>query len=174
MALGTFQSNFHENSRQVNMQIDYLVNHQQFIPALAAWHHAMWGALNPGSSLERRIAHLTSHIGQPAIPMTLVAFAGETVLGSASLVQNDLTTHPHLSPFLASVYVGEPYRGQGIASALVARIGEETKKLGIEKLYLITPDQQSLYARLGWGEEEVVDYRGERDTLMSIVVASAV
>lgn len=150
------------------MQIDYLVNHPHFIPTLAAWHHEMWGELAPGSTVEKRIARLTSHVGQPAVPTTLVAFEQETVFGSASLVQNDLMTHPHLTPFLASVYVGEPYRRCGIASALVERIAIETAKLGVAKLYLITPDQQALYARLGWSEEEVVDYRGERVTLMSI------
>jgi len=151
------------------MQIDYLSNHPVFIPALAAWQHAMWGKLAPGSTVAQRVERLTNHVGKPAIPTTVVAFDGETVFGSASLVQNDLMSHPHLTPFLASVYVGESFRRQGIASALVERIIADARRLGVGKLYLITPDQQALYARLGWQEEEVVHYRGERDTLMSIV-----
>jgi len=128
----------------------------------------MWGELNPGSTVEQRVTRLTSHVGQPAIPTTLVAFENDTVLGSASLVQNDLMSHPHLTPFMASVYVGEPYRRRGVASALVEQMVTAAGQLGVAKLYLITPDQQALYARLGWGAEEVVDYRGERVTLMSI------
>jgi len=150
------------------MQIDYLANHPHFISTLAAWHHAMWGALAPGSTVEQRIARLTGHVGRPAIPTTLVAFDKTTVFGSASLVQNDLTTHPHLTPFLASVYVGEPYRRQGIASALVRQMVTEAGKLGVAKVYLITPDQQALYRKLGWQDEGIVNYRGEQVTLMFI------
>ncbi|MCB0110587.1 MAG: GNAT family N-acetyltransferase [Caldilineaceae bacterium] len=150
------------------MQIDYLANHPHFIPTLAAWHHAMWGALAPGSTVEQRIARLTGHVGRPAIPTTLVAFEDATVFGSASLVPNDLTTHSHLTPFLASVYVGEPYRKRGIASSLVRQMVAAAGELGVAKVYLITPDQQALYRKLGWQDEKVVDYRGERVTLMSI------
>ncbi|MCB0128992.1 MAG: GNAT family N-acetyltransferase [Caldilineaceae bacterium] len=149
------------------MQIDFLTNHPQFIPALAAWHHAMWGELDPEATLQSRIARLKSHTGQPAIPTTVVAFEDGTLLGSASLVKNDLRTHPHLTPFLASVYVGESFRRRGIASALVERVMAEAKGLGVATLYLITPDQQRLYQRLGWQAQEVVPYRGEDVTLMA-------
>lgn len=149
------------------MQIDFLANHPTHIPQLAAWHHAMWGHLDPSATLQGRIERLTSHTGCPAIPTTVIAFDGETLFGSASLVENDLRTHPQLSPFLASVYVAEPYRRRGIAAALVQRIRQETAGIGVEKLYLITPDQQALYGRLGWQRLEEVPYRGETVTLMS-------
>lgn len=153
------------------MQIDFLVNQPQFLQPLAIWHHAMWGALNPQATLAGRIERLQQHIGTPAIPTTVVAFADDTVYGSASLVKNDLTTHPDLTPFLASVYVGEAFRRRGIASALVERVMMEARTLGVAKLYLITPDQQRLYGRLGWVEEQVVPYRGEDVTLMSVAFA---
>lgn len=152
------------------MEIDFLVNHPRFITPLAIWQHAMWGNLNPNATLAGRIERLQSHTGQPAIPTTVVAFAGDTPYGSASLVKNDLTTRPDLSPFLASVYVGEAFRGRGVASALVQRVMAEAKTLGVEKLYLITPDQQRLYSRLGWEEEETIAYRGEDVSLMSVLL----
>jgi hypothetical protein len=30
------------------MQIDYLADHQEFIPTLAHWHHCKWAYLRPG------------------------------------------------------------------------------------------------------------------------------
>lgn len=150
------------------MQLDFLANHPHHIPTLAAWHHAMWGPLDPKVTLQDRIARLASHTGCPAIPTTVIALAGEALLGSASIVVNDLRTRPHLTPFLASVYVAEPYRRRGIASALVQRIMQEAWSMGVAQLYLITPDQQALYGRLGWQRLEEVEYRGERDTLMMV------
>jgi len=156
----------------LRMQIDFLANHPTHIPLLAAWQHAMWGELDPMATVQGRIDRLRSHTGCPAIPTTVIAFEGETLFGSASLVENDLRTYPHLSPFLASVYVAEPYRRRGIASALVRRIMDEAQQLGAAKLYLITPDQQALYGRLGWQSLQEVDYRGELVTIMVAQLAS--
>ena len=149
------------------MQIDFLVNHPQHLPLLAEWQHAMWGHLDPTATLAGRIARLASHVGRPAIPTTIIAFDGEVLFGATSIVENDLRTHPHLSPFIASVYVAAPYRGRGIASALVQRMMAEAQGMAIAKLYLITPDQQALYGRLGWERLAEVPYRGEEVTLMA-------
>ncbi len=149
------------------MQIDFLVNHLHHLPLLAEWQHAMWGHLDPTATLAGRIARLSSHVGRPAIPTTVIAFEGETLFGATSIVENDLRTHPHLSPFIASVYIGEPYRRRGIAAALVQRMMQEAAGMGVAKLYLITPDQQALYGRLGWERMDEVPYRGEEVTLMA-------
>ena len=69
--------------------------------------------------------------------------------------------------WLASVYVAEPHRRRGIGGALVRRVMQEADSLGVETLYLITPDQQRFYAGLGWQAWMPVDYRGERVTIMT-------
>jgi len=38
----------------------------------------------------------------------------------------------------------------GIASALTQRIASEASRFGFSRLYLFTPHNESLYARLGW------------------------
>jgi N-acetylglutamate synthase-like GNAT family acetyltransferase len=92
------------------------------------------------------------------------------------VVENDLRSYPHLSPFLASVYVAEAYRRRGIASALVQRVMAEVQDMGLAKLYLITPDQQAFYGRLGWQPLQEMPYRGEAITLMvaSLALPAAV
>ncbi|MEZ4658174.1 MAG: GNAT family N-acetyltransferase [Caldilineaceae bacterium] len=148
------------------MQIHYLADKPEHIPQLAEWHHAFWGHLNPGATLEKRIASLQKQAQIGAIPTAFVATDGDATLGSTSLVINDLSTHPHLTPWLASVYVAAPYRRRGVGGALVRRVMQEAGALGVETLHLITPDQQRFYAGLGWQEWMPVEYRGETVTIM--------
>ncbi len=150
------------------MKITDLIEYPEHIPLLSSWHQAEWGHLNPGSTAHGRADQLRLHGTRLGIPVTFIAIKDNVLLGSASLVANDLTTHPHLTPFLASVYVAPAYRQQGIASALVRHAVLAAGQFGVTTVYLITPDQQGLYARLGWAEVEQVRYRGELLTLMQI------
>ncbi|CAN5855858.1 GNAT family N-acetyltransferase [soil metagenome] len=155
------------------MHIAYLTEYPHYIPTLAAWHQAEWGHLNANSTAEARAERLQQQIGRTGIPTTLIAVEDDTLLGSASLVENDLNTHPQLMPFLASVYVAPAYRRRGIASALVRRIVDEARQLKLPRIYLITPNQQRLYANLGWTVLEQVHYRGELVTLMTVTCATS-
>ena len=92
---------------------------------------------------------------------------GETPVGTASLIADDMSIRRELSPWLASVFVVPEYRGQGIASTLVRRVEAEATASGFERFYLYTPDQQALYRRLGWQNEENVEYRREHVTVMA-------
>jgi GNAT superfamily N-acetyltransferase len=150
------------------MQIAYLADHPRHISTVALWLYEEWGRLNPGDSLEGRVARLSTHTGRPGIPTTLIALENETLLGSASLVENDLTSHPHLTPFMASVYVQPDHRRRGIATVLVQKVMATANQLGVNILYLITHDQQRLYTKLGWAALEELDYRGESVTLMQV------
>ncbi|MHB0775941.1 GNAT family N-acetyltransferase [Halomonas sp. WWR20] len=58
------------------------------------------------------------------------------------------------------------WRGQGVASALVRRVEQQARAAGIGRLYLYTPDQRTLYRRLGWEDRESLGYRGEAVTVM--------
>ena len=155
------------------MQIGYLADHAAFVPTLARWHHAQWSYLSPGDSVERRIAGLRKQSGRRQIPTTFVAYdttkAGDKVLiGSASLIAQDMDTRPELSPWLASVYVAAEHRRQGIGSSLVRRVVEEAAALGVERLYLFTPDQEQFYAGLGWTTVERCTYRGYPQVVMTL------
>jgi GNAT superfamily N-acetyltransferase len=145
--------------------IAYLADHPSCIPTLAAWHHAQWRYLDVDMSVEQRAAALGTHT-KDRIPMTVVALAGETPLGSASLIAHDMDTRMHLSPWLASVYVAPAYRNRGLGSALVQRIAAEAGMLRLERLYLFTPDKEHFYTRLGWTVLERTVYRGYDQVVM--------
>ncbi|MFN2129375.1 MAG: GNAT family N-acetyltransferase [Anaerolineae bacterium] len=149
------------------VRIEYLADYPEHIPVLAQWHYAQWAYLDVGVSAAQRAAVLRKH-GRDTVPMTLVALSGDTLLGSASLIQHDMDTRMDLSPWLASVYVDPPYRERGIGSALVEAIVDRAERLGFSALYLFTPDRAPFYERLGWHILEHTIYRGYAQTVMAL------
>ncbi len=138
------------------------------IPLLAQWHHAQWAHLNPGRTLADRIDSMQRRLGDALIPSTWVAVEKDVVMGSASLVGSDMETHPELTPWLASVFVAPEFRRRGIATQLVRRAMQEAQQGGINTLYLFTPDQQQLYASLGWEALAEETFHGDVVTLMKV------
>src|SRR5712691_7502498 len=70
-----------------------------------------------------------------------------------------MATRPELSPWLSGVFVAPEHRRRGIGAALVERVVQEARALGIPLLYLYTPGSGSLYLRLGWSVMEHTFYR---------------
>lgn len=151
------------------MRIELLAEHPHLIPTLAEWHHAEWGYLHPGSTLEDRVEWLRPEVQRGAIPFAVVAVDGEgRPLGSASIVRHDMDAHLDWTPWLASVYVHPDHRRRGIGAALVRRATAEAAKLGVPDLYLFTPGQARFYERLGWRKVLQEVYRGTEVTIMTI------
>ncbi len=149
------------------MRIDYLADHEEFIPLLAQWHHREWAYLRPGDSLEARTERLRECCGHREIPSVVIAFTDGVLIGSAILVEHDMDTRMDLSPWLAGVFVAPDHRRQGVGAALVQRIVDEATVLGVQKLYLYTPGGEHFYARFGWLLVERTRYRGADVTVMS-------
>lgn len=136
---------------------------------LAKWHHAEWSYLNPQRSFDERVEEMREDLLGHVVPTTYIAEDNHgTLLGSASILADDMSSHPELTPWLASVYVDTPQRGKGIASMLVKRVMQHAQDNGIKRLYLYTPDQEQLYARLGWQLYSREPYNGTPVTIMSI------
>jgi GNAT superfamily N-acetyltransferase len=148
------------------LQIDYLAEHLDTIPALARWHHEEWAAITPHLSIADRIAGFRARAQRGTVPTGLVAVLGGEIVGLACLVHTDIESHVHLTPWLASVLVAPEHRGRGIASALCERAIDEARALGISRVYLFTFDRQHLYARLGWSAVESARYAGALGTIM--------
>ena len=150
------------------MQIDYLADHEQFVDLLVRWHFQEWSYLRPGESLEERTARLRSACRKRGIPTVFVGFAGDELLGSAMLVENDMVGRYEVSPWVAGVFVRPDRRRQGLGAALVRRVCDEAWSLGVEKLYLYTPVSESFYRELGWSVRERTNYRGALVVVMTL------
>ena len=147
--------------------IDYLKNYPHFVPVVAGWIFGKWGHLNPKDTLAAANERVAQRLNDKTLPITLIAHIGGEAVGTASLVTHDMKTRLDLSPWLAAVFVDESKRNLGIGSMLVQRIEELARSLGIDKLYLFTPDKCSFYKRQGWGYLEEADYLGQRETIMT-------
>ena len=149
------------------MHIEYLADRAEFIPTLARWHYQEWAYLRPGDSVEARIVRLQAWCGRGEIPLTCVAVSDGELLGSASLVENDMDDRPELFPWLAGVFVTPERRRQGAGAALVRRIMDEATSLHVSRLYLYTVDRTTFYTNLGWSLLEHTSYRGQGVSIMS-------
>lgn len=149
------------------MTIEYLADHPEAIPTLAEWQHAEWGHTRPGDTAEKRAGRLRKFSNRDRIPLTVVALEGTEVLGAASLIEHDMETRKELSPWLAGVFVGEPYRRRGIGAELVRRIMTDAGKLKVPLLYLYTVHSERLYASLGWTLLERTSYLSHDVVIMT-------
>jgi GNAT superfamily N-acetyltransferase len=73
---------------------------------------------------------------------------GDTPAGTVNLIVNDDPERPHLTPWLAALYVDPPFRGRGHATRLSKRLLQEAARLNCPAVYLAThiPD---FYKRFG-------------------------
>ncbi len=134
------------------LQDDYLLQ-------LAKWHHNEWLHLNPGGTLEQRLAGYKHSVQSSALPEIFIACENKKLLGSATLAKEDMDTRKFLTPWLASLFVVPEQRNKGIASQLITFIINYAKKNGFKNLYLFTEDQTDFYRHRGWYFVETVNYR---------------
>jgi len=151
-----------------SMDIVSLKERPQHLMKLARWHHDEWSYLNPQRSFDERVAEMREDLRGQVMPVTYIAEEEGELMGSASLLAGDMSTHTELTPWLASVYVAEQFRMQGLGSTLVRQVMQHAQAHGIRRLYLYTPDQEQLYARLGWRIFSREPYHGTPVTIMCI------
>ncbi|QSA95787.1 GNAT family N-acetyltransferase [Methylococcus sp. EFPC2] len=150
------------------MNIVDLRYEQDYIPTLAEWHHREWAHLNPGGSVEKRVEKMQAYLSDELMPSMYVCKEGDTLLGSAGLLRNDMDTKMELTPWLASVYVAEEHRNRGIGTALVQHVVNVARAAGYPNLYLLTPNKESFYQARGWFTISKEPYREEPVTVMQL------
>lgn len=142
------------------LQIASLADRPDLVPICAAWNHAEWGKFS-GSTLEQTVKAFNDISREDDGQIARVALWNEQPAGLALLIHNDLETHPHLKPWVASVFVAPDYRSKGIAKGLVGAIEDAARELGYAEAYLYT-DKPDLYRQIGWSDFEDLegDYAG--------------
>lgn len=152
------------------LRIEQLARRTELLPTVAAWIYEEWWQDIAGSSVSKLMDLLRDHLVPDHLPLTLVASLDTLPVGTATLLAHDIGTEhwPHLSPWLAAVYVVPEYRRRGIGASLVNAIVSEAAAAGTDVLYLLTAGREGFYARLGW---EVFDREGEMTVLSRTVQA---
>ena len=150
----------------MSMRIEYLKHHTDSIPLIAGWFHREWGRYYPELTIDDIEERLRARINIDKIPLALVAIENGEVIGTVSLKISDMDTRKQYTPWLASMYVREDKRKRGVGKNMVAAIEKKAIELGVEILYLYTPDAESFYAKLGWQRIEYTEYRGANVCVM--------
>ena len=120
---------------------------QHRLAAAELIHEEFWLTV-PGASVERMAARLALADRSDRVPLCLVALHGDSLVGAVNLVDSDDDDHPHWTPWLAGMVVAEPWRGQGIGSALVRALLAEARRLQVPRVHFGT-DGPGFYTRLG-------------------------
>ena len=116
-------------------------------------------------------ARFREHFNKDALPLTYIALDGEEVVGMCSLRSHDGLKSKYL-PWLGSLCVEEAYRKRGIGKLLMKVIKEKAHKMGFQKLYLFTFEQEvaDWYAGNGWKKVEDSTYEDKPVIIMEIGV----
>ena len=73
---------------------------------------------------------------------TVIAYAGDEIVGKVRALSDGVC-----NAYVVDVWTYTPYRGQGIAKAMLARLDEQ---LAGQHVYLFTDDAKGLYERVGF------------------------
>ncbi|MCL7997052.1 GNAT family N-acetyltransferase [Brucella sp. 21LCYQ03] len=118
----------------------------------AKWNHAEWGQA-AGATEEQIVDALNELIHATDGQAVRAALWNGELAGFVLLIHNDLESHPHLKPWVASLLVAPEFRGRGVAKALMASIETAAHELGYSEAYLYT-DKPDLYRKIGWSDFE--------------------
>jgi GNAT superfamily N-acetyltransferase len=132
------------------LSIEYLSEHEEFMPIVAAWLIDEWGFLDPGYTVADAVTDFKTRFKPGGIPCTVIALMDGEITGTASLITDDMPERPDLTPWLASVYVAPEFRKKGIAGKMIERIINDAAALGVSRLYLYTFGETSFYSKRGW------------------------
>ena len=150
------------------MRVESIADHLDLVDTIARWHWEWSGHLDPDGSLQSWTEGLRERTKRDAIPTTYVALDIDELLGSVTLVENDMSTRLDLTPWLAGVYVKEERRFQGVGTALVRHAVNKATEMGIERLYLYTHSARPFYEKLGWHHIADSYYEGQDVSIMAI------
>jgi predicted N-acetyltransferase YhbS len=151
------------------MDIQYLGDHQELIPVLAAWIYDEWSYLYPEMTLQYTVSLLRERINKEKLPLTLVAFEAGKPVGTVSLTSFDMETRKDVPYWLTSLYVVKQWRRRMIGSSLVKTAEKKATELKICKLFLFTTDinlPELFYSKLGWIVKEKTMYHSHPVIIM--------
>lgn len=151
-----------------HVSVELLADHPQHVEALARWHCEEDGRAGDDAWLAFWCRQLRAECGRQRLPIALVAVDGQTPVGHVSLVEQNMSSHPELSPWLAGTLVHPARRGEGIGTALAQQAVSRATQLGVAALYLYTERARGFYERLGW--RHLWDERYERQTVAVLAI----
>lgn len=135
------------------MNIEPLARHAHLIEDIALTLHAEWGDLPPWNTQAKIRERLAFGASKSIFPRTLIGVDDTGAwLATGCVKLHELDHHPDKLHWIGEILVRPAHRGRGLGSKLTCALSDYAFEHGASQLFLYTPDQQPLYARLGWRE----------------------
>ena len=152
----------------MDLTFEYLADRPEAVPQVARWWFDEWGYLRPGDSIEALTSRVLGLLNRDKLPIQILASLDNSIVGIAVLKRHEIfDLYPDKVYWLGDVYVAPEFRGQGIGSALAAKIVEIAESRGIKSIHLQTQSLNGgLYAKLGWEKIEQFHHKGYDALLM--------
>ena len=134
------------------LKIYNLKDKQEYIKEIAILTQREWGKRNLSSNeFENKIIKKINKIRRlfdDKYYCKLILLDDNNLVGFISIFPKDGDERKDLSPWYATMYIKENYRGKGYSKILNSAILKETRKRNIEKLYLKT-ELENYYEKFG-------------------------
>ena len=142
-----------------------LAQYPTYIDQISAWFFEEWGGGIEERTFEQFSEDLNERMNIDKLPVAFVALASGDLIGTASLICNEISSLPRYKHWLASVFVAPEHRRQGWGTKIVRTAVQIAPRYGIDKLFLYTHNHIDFYQQLGWQYVETVQYRN-RDAMI--------
>ena len=123
------------------MKIVDLKENQKFLEEVAILTQKEWGKASEGqefnNKIERKIQKIKENLDRKDY-CKLLLLEEDKLIGFISIFPTDGEERQDLTPWYATTYVKEEYRGKGYSRILNDAILKEAKNRGFSKLYLKT------------------------------------
>ena len=143
-------------------RIEWLADHPGIVPTLVQWFEREWapyyGPEGPGNAL----AELRDSSRCSKLPVALVAFCDGNICGTAALKTASVSTHHHLTPWLAALIVDPAFRRRGVGRRLIAAVEGLARRFDYDIIHAATGTKRKAPASLlrarGWVLTETVPH----------------
>lgn len=151
------------------MRIEQLRHNLELVGEIANTLNQSWGDLPPWSTPDKIRERLLAGTVDVDFPHVLVAVSESGAFAATGSVKlYELPSRPAMVHWVGEIFVRPEHRGKGLGSRLTQALSEYAFSRGVQDLYLYTPDQQSLYARLGWAEVATETVNNEVVSIMAL------
>ena len=134
------------------MNIFNLKEKPEFIKEVATLEYKEWGNMDISCEqfkikINNKIKKIKNYLDNSSY-CKLILLDGSNLVGFISIFPYDGTERTDLTPWYATMYVKEKYRGKGYSKLLNCAIKDEAKRRGFKKIYLKT-DLNNYYEKFG-------------------------
>jgi RimJ/RimL family protein N-acetyltransferase len=130
--------------------IRFLADYPDTVPRLASWFRDQWPDYYANWSQAEMEQNFLSDASRDRLPIRLVAFESNELVGTIVLREHGTETLPEFQPELGGLYVVESHRGHGIGTGLVRAGMKLALDRGYEAVYATTAAAGGILERSGW------------------------